>query len=309
MSTNQLSNTYLIFNIRSGGSTHDRICELGFTIIKNGEIYEKYFSEILPPPNPLYENDWQQDKYKNCPNLKEVWHEIEGIFKETEHIFAFNLSTHKSNLEKSLEVYGLKLPSNHYHCLYNLSKEILNHLDNHTFLDICTELLINPFQSNHEALSKAIGASEILLALEQKTNDKNILTCISNKPSKQETIGNFFQKQAYLKSSSTEFIDDFMLKLPFVTPTGNDFFLNKSIVITGEFQRYPNRVELETLLKEKGAIPKTSISGKTNIVIVGSGAGPSKIQKVLDLIEKGQSIEVINQEKLYLFLDDINTNY
>ncbi|NBB31767.1 hypothetical protein [Cellulophaga sp. BC115SP] len=304
MTTDKIEGTYLIFNIRSGGNTHDRICELAYTIIKNGEIYEKYFTEILPPPNPLYENDWQQEKYKNCPNLKEVWRDVEDIFSTAKHIFAFNLSTHKSNLEKSLGIYGLTLPKNNYHCLYNLSKEILDNVENHTFQAICQELSIDPFQSKHESLAKAIAASEILLDLEQKTTDKNIASYILNKPSKQESIGSYFQQQAHFKSSTTEFIDDFTSKLPFITPNGAEFFKNKNIVITGEFMRYPNRNELVSLLSERGASPKSSISGKTNTVIIGTGAGPSKIQKIIDLVNKGQSIEVVSENALYTYLDD-----
>lgn len=304
MTTNKIEGNYLIFNIRSGGNTHDRICELAYTIINNGEIYEKYFTEILPPPNPLYENDWQQEKYKNCPNLKEVWREVEDVFNSAKHIFAFNLSTHKSNLEKSLAIYGLTLPRNNYHCLYNLSKEILDNIDNHTFLAICQELSIDAFQSKHESLAKAIAASEILLCLEQKTTDKNIASYILNKPSKQESIGSYFQKQAHLKSSTTEFMDDFTSKLPFVTPNGAEFFKSKNIVITGEFRRYPNRDELVSLISERGASTKTSISGKTNIVIIGTGAGPSKIQKIIELVEKGQSINVVSENALYDYFDD-----
>lgn len=298
----KFESNFLAFNIRAGGNTHDRICEIALVLVKEGEIIDQYFTELLPPPNPLYENDWNQERYKDCPTLKEAWKEIETYFEEVEYVTAFNLSVHKSNLEKSLAVYGISLPKKQFFCAYNLAKDNLKEVQNPVFDNVCFALNIDNAQGDTECLSKAIAVANMIPSIESIMN-KSIDEYFSNKPTKKEAIAGFFQKQANSISSSDGFVSDFMTNLPFTKPSGSDYFIDKSIVITGEFSRYPSRQELEIFLKEQGAVIRTTISSKTSIVIIGDGAGPSKIQKIIDLVEKGQAIKVISQQDLYDFAD------
>lgn len=57
------------------------------------------------------------------------------------------------------------------------------------------------------------------------------------------------------------------------------------------------------LLRSYGADINTSISSKTDIVIVGQGAGPSKMRKIEELREKGIDIRVIEEPELLQILD------
>lgn len=57
------------------------------------------------------------------------------------------------------------------------------------------------------------------------------------------------------------------------------------------------------LLRSYGADINTSISSKTDIVIVGQGAGPSKMRKIEELREKGADIRVIEEPELLQILD------
>ncbi|MCX4334715.1 MAG: hypothetical protein OSJ55_07530 [Bacteroidales bacterium] len=85
----------------------------------------------------------------------------------------------------------------------------------------------------------------------------------------------------------------------------NTIFYNKKIVITGVFCQYPDRDELALLLKSYGADMKSSVSSRTNIVIMGSDAGPKKQEKIIELNNNGCDIQVINEFELYKILDDI----
>lgn len=80
------------------------------------------------------------------------------------------------------------------------------------------------------------------------------------------------------------------------------FFL-KRVVITGILATFPEREQLAMLLRNYGADINTSISGKTDIVIVGQGAGPSKMRKIEELREKGIDIRVIEEPELLQILD------
>lgn len=79
----------------------------------------------------------------------------------------------------------------------------------------------------------------------------------------------------------------------------------KKVVLTGTLQSFPVREEVAELLKKYGADINSSISKKTQIVIVGAGAGPSKMKKIAELKEQGVDIKVWNEtEFLHVLADE-----
>lgn len=102
------------------------------------------------------------------------------------------------------------------------------------------------------------------------------------------------------KLSPDEKFKDKVLSADTKIPLADDEVVNKEtpffhskVVLTGNLVAYPVREKLAATLKMYGADINTSISAKTNIVIVGCGAGPSKMRKVEELNEKGAGIRVI----------------
>lgn len=79
-------------------------------------------------------------------------------------------------------------------------------------------------------------------------------------------------------------------------------FFHARTVITGIFTAYPNRDELGKMLQALGADINTSISKKTNIVVIGSGAGPSKLKKIEELKADGYDIRIIYEPELISIL-------
>ena len=69
-------------------------------------------------------------------------------------------------------------------------------------------------------------------------------------------------------------------------------FFDKKVVITGEFPSFNNRNEIAEMLQNVGADVNSTISSKTDYVIVGQKAGPKK----LELIKKYQ-IKTINEHE------------
>jgi NAD-dependent DNA ligase len=83
-------------------------------------------------------------------------------------------------------------------------------------------------------------------------------------------------------------------------------FYNQKVVITGEFERFPERDNLASILKNYGADINGSISGRTNIVCIGENFGPSKIKKIEQLLADGSPIIILYEKDLYKCLDSIN---
>ena len=84
----------------------------------------------------------------------------------------------------------------------------------------------------------------------------------------------------------------------------NTVFFHSSLVITGTFDAYPDRNALAARLQKLGADINGSISGKTNVVVMGQGAGPSKIKKIEDWIAKGHDIKIIRERELIEILEN-----
>lgn len=57
-------------------------------------------------------------------------------------------------------------------------------------------------------------------------------------------------------------------------------FYNKNIVITGEFEKFTNRNEIAKLISSTGGLLKSTVNSKTDYVIIGSEAGPKKIETI-----------------------------
>ena len=82
-------------------------------------------------------------------------------------------------------------------------------------------------------------------------------------------------------------------------------FYDKKIVITGVFSRYPKREDLARMLKDYGADIDKSISKRTDMVIMGAGAGPKKMEKIRQLNDAGCDIRSISETELYQILDKL----
>lgn len=71
-----------------------------------------------------------------------------------------------------------------------------------------------------------------------------------------------------------------------------DIFNKKKIVFTGDMSK--SRAEMRATAIRYGADSPTSISGKTNILVIGEEAGKSKLEKAKQL-----GIEIINEDEFW----------
>ena len=72
-------------------------------------------------------------------------------------------------------------------------------------------------------------------------------------------------------------------------------FYRKRIVLTGNLLNFPSRQVVATILHKLGADINSSISARTQIVIMGESAGPSKIEKIKKYQDEGADIRVIKE--------------
>lgn len=90
----------------------------------------------------------------------------------------------------------------------------------------------------------------------------------------------------------------------------NTPFMGKNVVITGTLDNYEDRNALAELLHAHGAAINSDVLKKTDIVIMGIGAGPKKKQKIKEFQAEGCPIRVIYEEELIAIIGEYNmTDY
>ena len=141
---------------------------------------------------------------------------------------------------------------------------------------------------HHDALDDALACAKVLLA-------ENGVMQISTFKGGISSAIRMMEAKKY-RRDTLDALDDCMVENK-DTP-----FFHARTVITGVFTAYPNRDELGKLLQALGADINTSISKKTNIVVVGGGAGPSKLRKIDELRADGYDIRIIYEPELISLL-------
>lgn len=88
-------------------------------------------------------------------------------------------------------------------------------------------------------------------------------------------------------------------------------FLGKMCVITGDLERYSRREALD-LIRALGGTTSDNPVNSMNYLILGravwsemnSGLAPRKVQKAIELRNKGKDLQIISEDDLYSLLDE-----
>lgn len=264
-------------------------CQIGIVVVKNGVIVEKYSRLIRPPynrfdPQTIKIHHILPDHTDECDTFDMVWCDIEKYFQQT-IIVAHNAAFDQDVLFKNLEYYRISTDGiNDFVCTYNIYGLGLH--------DLCAEFGIDS-SGHHDALFDAECCAKFY---------QNYLNGITPDQYKQEIAKKeerSNQKHYNLKEHTPVHGDVLQKDLTKADP--NNPFYDKRTVITGVFDM--DRIELAQILKEMGADINTSISKKTDIVLIGKEPGPKKIEKIEKMILDGSDIKKMYNEELCNILD------
>lgn len=98
-----------------------------------------------------------------------------------------------------------------------------------------------------------------------------------------------------MKSFDNKKVDASLLSKDITNAPDGNPFLNKKVVFTGDLISWERQVAA-SLLQKLGADVNTSISSRTQIVIIGQDAGPAKLAKIIDLLSSGCEIKLMNEK-------------
>jgi DNA polymerase-3 subunit epsilon len=259
-------------------------CSLGLVKVVDGVITESH--EWLIRPFPFVMHPINQSihgisiaQLDDAPTFGELWPKILPYIDE-QIVVAHNCSFDLDKLDALISHYGLNYNIGDFFCTMEACKNLWPNTSP-SLLNMSEIFGITI--DHHEALSDAKACAILTIKLARLTNAatvQQILTSNVNKsgfkrPEKQKVEKDFYRNKHHN--------GDAVISFEFQEVDLNGWsWKEKRVVISGLFEQF-EREELSDLLKEKGAIVVQSISGVTDVLLVGTNMGPSKLEKAKKL--------------------------
>lgn len=266
-------------------ATFDRMaCQVGMTIVREGEIVDT-FEMLIQPPGNYYDfstikvHHITPEMTENAPTFDRVWEDISDLIIG-QVVVAHNAQFDEDVLYRNLNRYQISTQGIFpFLCTYKLY--------GHKLTDLCKMFDIE-CPEHHDAANDSRCCAEIFLKFLNKVQPNNLM----EKGTKVEKDKKYFAT----KFSKHSQISGDLKQKDLTNADPNNPFYDKKVVITGVFNM--DRNEMAARLKDMGADINGSISRKTNFVVVGEDAGPSKLQKIDTLKSQGYNIVVLHQDDI-----------
>ena len=271
-------------------------CQLGIVVVRYGKIIETRSWLIQPPANKYEQGTIKvhgitPEDTEYCKTFDEVWKEASSYFYGADSIVAHNASFDSDVLFKNLEYYNIPFAINDFPpfvCTYQIYGKSLS--------DLCVEFGIND-DNHHDAMFDALCCAKFYLKYLQDNDPSETNNVIIRKEKDRHVNVDY-----YAMPEGHDKLTGDVLKKDLTNADPTNVFYDKKVVITGIFDY--DRREIAQMLKNLGADIDTSISRKTDFVVVGVDPGPKKIEKMLQLIDDGYPIRPISEEELYKIIGD-----
>lgn len=276
--------TFVALDFETANSFRHSACAIGMVNVIKGVIIHK-FHILIQPPNNHYNihtvavHGMNAEHTINAPKFPEIYPLIKSLINGN-NVVCHNAPFDISVLNATLRYYNIETNDLSYTVHDTLKLYGKRSLDK-----CCQECGIE--LSHHDPLSDAEACARIFLKYHQCSykhiapgNNNATATFRGHDPIR----GNLLKHEP---------LD--------VENKGNHFF-NKKVVITGTYNKWPDRRDLAKVIKGLGADIDSGITSKTEILIAGKGAGPLKIEKMLKNIEIDCKRQILYEEDLVKIL-------
>lgn len=277
------------------------ICAIGLSIVYHSNDVEKKYYLVKPADNkycPRMQEIHQITPYMtiDAPTFPEIWEEIGHLFNNN-IIVAHNAeSAEMTYFSKLLHNYNISIPTFKYICTNKMSKDLYNigGLE-----EICSLFNID-IGTHHNASDDAYSCAMLLIKCLEKHPNICENYCIDKyggtfdeeyvfnkiQRSKQKTASNKKTTITHVKAADVQITEKEFDE--------TNYFYGKHICITGNVNNW-SRTDFFYNMKSIGAICEDCVKKNLDILIVGTDAGQSKINKANDYIKKGCDIEIITE--------------
>lgn len=261
-------------------------CSIGMVKVIDAEIVQQFYSII----NPVRDENTDREPNiaihgislstaEKAPTFGELFDGIKSFIGGMK-IVCHNKATDLGILKSLMDYYGVSgIDTSNSACTYQQTG---------LSLAACCEKYGLPESNHHNALWDAEACARIYLELIGKPFIDRGGASI---------LGADLKTSREIRKEHRVMLDESQVE------NKNTVFFNSRVVITGTFECYPDRDDLAHRLQALGAKVNSSISKKTDIVVVGNGAGPKKIEQVQQLKSEGCKIIIMRPHELQSILE------
>lgn len=260
-------------------------CAIGLVKVINGNIQQEFYSLINPIPDSREQNNTHvhgitPEMVADAPTFEQLFPTLKSFITDLP-IVCHNRGADINIMQRCMDHYGLAgIDTANNYCTFEMTGQSLT---------ACCKQYGIPMGEHHNALDDALACAKVFLACQGD------IVATTFKGGLNEVMAAAAAKK-FERATLDPIADDQVQNQD--TP-----FFHAKVVITGTFAAYPDRNELGKMLQSLGADINTSISKKTNVVVMGQGAGPAKVKKIEALRAEGYDIRIIYEEELKQILD------
>ena len=277
-------------------SPADGIREVAAVVVEDYRIIDTLHLAII------IDEEKYNNGYGNGLEAIEENEELKTKFKKLIKKYKYPLVAHNASFDRNfLRYWGWIEDTQEFYCSMNTIKQ-QETLESYKLVNLLEHYNIKKGQA-HNALQDVLDLLEVLKVVKPKRwSSLSVSRSISNSKSENKdgkseslTKTNRFRKFAKDKEKIAE--EKAMIEFA-KNNLIEDIFNKKKIVFTGEMSK--SRGEMRATAIRYGADSPTSISGKTNMLVIGEEAGKSKLEKAkqfgIEIVTEDEFWDIINKE-------------
>jgi len=296
-------------------AARDSACAVGVAVFEGGEPVDAW-GHLIQPPGNRYDgtniaiHGIMPEATSDAPSFPEVWPRVAGIVSGA-LVVAHNTAFDMSVLRHSAEHHGYSPPWFRFACSYRLARSAFPDEEEWSLPAMAWKFDI-PLR-HHDPVSDAMAAGSLWFALPRHlgTNVAELLGAHGY---------NFgrYGGESYERSSNAlvSGSDRFSAKdvKPRGEPNPDGLLFGKRLVFTGTLASMSRAGAFQAAV-DAGAKPLTSVSGRTDYLVLGVGAGyrkpdtpqSTKHPKALALAADGASVQIIDEDQFVCLLAGVAT--
>lgn len=305
---------FVAIDFETANNMMNSACSLGIAAVRNLEIIKTDYFLIKPPTDRFgHENieihGIRYEDVKDCEKFPFFYNDILNYIKNSWYVMAHNAQFDMSVLRSCIEYYSLELPEFVYIDTINLSAQVKCGCGNS--LADCAKFFNIELKSHHEALCDAITCARIVIESIKCSGLKSLPEYIASYPNvKRKVFSELKSNRSMPKSRNIfQYVKPSEIITTVSTFNKSNAFYQKNCVITGELEVLSRREVMQKIV-DLGGIIKTSVSSKTNYLIVGKqdkrlvgeDGLSTKEEKAYSLIENGANIIILNENEFLSML-------
>lgn len=291
---------FIAIDVETANYDRGSICQIGIVGYIGGEIKRLYSSLINPKCDfsrkAINIHGITPEMVVDAPSFIDAWQEIGPLLKEYP-VIAHNASFDIGAILAAMKRCKIDLVEIKYACTLKLARIVYYRAFKSYSLNTLCDALDIPLSCHHDASADAEACALLLLRMADELNAR--------------TLDEVMMRSALSMNSSLEYpalkaydMPEPNLSLASFNSQACDSFEGKTFVITGIFDAFTSRKEVEDIIISRGGEVGTSVTKRTNVLLIGyqdlnRTKGNEKSQKHIKadkLIAKGFDIILMGED-------------